>query len=140
MKTLLVLLLLIPSLSWGDLKHNLLGCDSLSKNEFIPSQFFYFKNNKLFHLILPVNWDTDVLMVELDYLLNPSKILIYDNFKINFESEIDRKELTYFKYGFDKKINCQILQIDFENELEFKNHFQKYFDEINERITNKNKI
>lgn len=140
MKTFLTLLLFIPSLSWGDLKHNLIGCDSISKNKFIPTKFFYFKNDKVFNLVLPVTWDTEVLMVELDYLLTPSKILIYDNFKENFDSEIDRKELIFFKYSSNKKINCQIIQKNFENELEFKNHFQKYFDEINESITNKNKI
>ena len=142
MKTLLVLLLLIPSLSWGDshsnkLKHKILACNSLSSDNFLPKQIFYFKTDEtVFHLILPIGFDYDVLVTENDYFVTQFYIYIRDPFG-GISDEINRNELKLKDNRNGNISECKVLfGLVFTDEIEFENHFQEYYDKLNEDFFN----
>ena len=143
MRILLALLLLIPSLSWGnvDLKYKVLGCYKLSKSMPIYRDYYYFDNdNRLFNLMLPLGMGTTVIMVEEKYELTPTKIFLYNSFENKIEAEINRQSGTYLHYSYKKSYSCIGLDIKFTDEQEFKRHYQGILDWINESIDKKNKF
>ena len=142
MRILLALLLLIPSLSWGnvDLKYKVLGCYKLSKSMPIYRDYYYFDNdNRLFNLMLPLGMGTTVIMVEKKYEITPTKIFLYNSFENKIEAEIDRQNGTYLHYSYGKS-NCIGFDTKFTDEKEFETHYQELFDLINESINKTNKF
>ena len=143
MKKIIFILLLIPSLSWGnvDLKNKVLGCLKLFKDIPIYGDYYYFDNdNRLFSLMLPLGIGTTVIMVEEKYELTPTKIFLYNSFENKIEAEINRQSGTYLHYSYKKSYSCIGLDIKFTDDQEFKRHYQGIFDWINESIDKTNKF
>ena len=143
MKTFLILLLLTPSLSWGnvDLKYKVLGCYKLSEDMPIYRDYYYFDNdNRLFDLVLPITIGRTVLMSEKKYEITPTKIFIYNSFENKIEAEIDRQSGTYSHYFNKQSYSCFGLDIKFTDEKEFEIHYQGLLDLINEHINKSNKF